>query len=391
MNSYASCGTIADAEQIFHQIPCKNVVSWTILISGYAKNHLFAEAIEVFRQMITNGLLPNEITISSILPAFGKLGLTQIGKSVHSFWIRRGSGSNIFVETALVCMYSKFGWIDIARQLFDSMSERNGVSWNAIISCYSDNGFVEEGFSLFNLMRREGFSVDCFTMMSLISAASRIEGSWVGVGIHSFTIRTGFKNDQLVGRLNDAYSLVKSMTLNPDSEVYCALLSACKVHGNIELGIEISEKLFQLEPNDPGYYVLLSNLYALSGDSEGVKMTQVLLRSKGLKKDPGFSLIELNGELYTSMTEDLFVLFDTSDVVVIGWIFSVLLRFLRLHLEQERIAACKLGISLWILTEEGLGSFFAGFWLLKANIKINFVHFCFRWREKLLAFKALTD
>ncbi|XP_028102030.1 pentatricopeptide repeat-containing protein At3g12770-like isoform X1 [Camellia sinensis] len=516
-NSYASCGLLDDADQIFHRIPCKNVVSWTILISGYVKNSLFVEAIDVFRAMVViSGLQPNAITISSILPAFGNVGLIQIGKSVHSFWIRHGFGTNVFVETAMVGMYSKFGRISVARQLFDNMSERNTVSWNAIISGYSDYGFGEEVFRLFSLMRRDGFSTDCFTIMSLISAALSIEGSRVGVEIHSFAIKTGFNNDQLVrtalmnmyvnekciedaylifnemvvkdvvawtlmltgfssgqywnkavehfnemmrleeleldsvaltgilssccslgalqegrrvhaltvktgfshdmfvgsaiiamyancanleeariffqemeekdvacwnamiagngmngygndaidlflrmkgsginpdestlvcilcacshtgmvdqglrifnhmveswnivpnsrhyacvvdllgraGRLSDAYSLVNSMPLNPEFEVYCALLSACKVHGNIELGIEISEKLFQLEPNDAGYYALLSNMYALAGNWEGVKMTRVSLRSKGLKKDPGFSSIEINGELYTFM------------------------------------------------------------------------------------------
>ncbi|XP_057494665.1 pentatricopeptide repeat-containing protein At3g12770-like [Actinidia eriantha] len=515
-NSYASCGLMNDAEQIFHRIPCKNVVSWTILISGYAKNYLFVEAIGVFSEMVASGLLPNDITISSIVPAFGKLGLTQIGKSIHSFWIRRGYGSNVIVETAIVGMYSRFGHVGVARKVFDNMPERNDVSWNAIIECYSDHGFGEEGFRLFNLVRREGFTVDCFTIMSLISAASSIDGSRVGEGIHSFATRTGFQNDQLVrtalmnmyvnrnctddayfifnemkvkdvvawtlmltafssgkywakaiehfnemmrvedleldsvaltgilkscsslgalhqgrgvhalvvkigfthdmfvgsamidmyancanledariffegmeekdvacwnamiagngmngygndavdlflqmkgsdispdestlvcvlcacshagmvdkgldifshmvktwnivpssrhyacvvdllsraGRLRDAYSLVNSMPFDPDFEVYCALLSACKVHGKIELGIEISNKLFQLEPNDAGYYVLLSNMYALSGNWESVKMTRVSLRAKGLKKDPGFSSIEINGELYTFM------------------------------------------------------------------------------------------
>ncbi|KAH7832857.1 hypothetical protein Vadar_000733 [Vaccinium darrowii] len=515
-NSYAQCGLMDNAEQIFHRISSKNIVSWTILISGYAKNHLFMDAINVFNKMVTYGFLPNEITISSILPAFGNLGLTQIGKSVHCFWVRCGNGANVFVETALVGMYSKLGYAGVARRVFDSMSERNIVAWNVMISCYSDYGFGEEGFGLFNLMRREGVHVDFFTVMSLISASSCVEDLRIGQGVHCLTVRTGFERGQLVrtalmdryvngnhiedanlifndmhvkdvvawtlmltgfskgqywnkaiehfnemmrvegievdsvaltgilsscsdsgallqgkrvhalvekrgfacdvfvgsalidmytncanledarkyfegmeekdvacwnamiagngmnghgndaidlflrmkgsginpdestfvcvlyacshagmvdqglhifshmvkswnvfpnskhyacvadllgraGRLDDAYILVNSMPLLPDFDIYCALLSACKIHGNIELGIKISEKLFQLEPNDAGHYVLLSNMYALAGNWEGVKMTRISLRSKRLKKDPGFSSIEINGELYTFM------------------------------------------------------------------------------------------
>lgn len=515
IKSYASFGLMVEAEKIFCRMPCKNVVSWTILVSTYAKNDLFFEAIDVFREMITSGVPPNAVTISSILPAFGKLGLEQLGKSVHCFWMSCGSGTNVFVETALVDMYCKFGSIRFARQLFDGMSERNAVSWNAIISGHADCGFGEEAFGLFSLMRREGFSVDCFTMMGLISAVASMDCR-TGVGVHGYAIRTGFENDQLVrtalmdmyvsgkyiedaclifnempvnnvvpwtlmlkglsrgrywnkamkhfnemmrledleldavsfisilsscsssgslqqgrrihalivktgfahvvllgsaiidmyancasledakqyfeemdekdvacwnamiagngmngngnnavnlffqmkdsginpneltllcilsacshagmvdqglhifrhmvsswgvvpnsrhyacvidllgraGKLCDAYSLVNSMPLFPSFDVYCALLSACKIHGEIELAIEISEKLFGLEPNDAGYYALLSNMYASAGNWEAVKTTQELLRSKGLNKDPGLSSIEINGELYTFM------------------------------------------------------------------------------------------
>ncbi|KAA8536152.1 hypothetical protein F0562_028630 [Nyssa sinensis] len=477
ISCYAKCGLMAVAEQIFARILCKNVVSWTILMSGYTKNELLVEAIDIFREMVTTGILPNAVTIASTLPVFSNLGMILMGKSVHCFWIRHGFEANVYVETALVVLYSKFGCVGVARRLFDDMSERNVVSWNAIISGYSDNGFGEEAFCLFNLMRRNQFLVDFFTIMSLITASLTIEGSLLGRGIHGFAIKTGLENFQLVrtalmnmyvkgnciddayfifnempvkdvvawtlmltglssgrcwnktmehfnkmmavedlrldsvalmgilsgcsrlgalkqgrrihglmvksgfandifvgsavidmyancanledariffqgleekdvtcwnamiagngmngygkdaidlflqmkgsginpddstlvcvlcraGRLNDAYSLISNMPLHPNFEVYGALLSACRVHGNIDLGIVISKKLFELEPNDAGYYVLLSNMYALAGNWEGVKKTRVSLRSKGLKKDVGFSSIEINGEICTFM------------------------------------------------------------------------------------------
>lgn len=514
MNSYASCGLMPDTHKIFHRIVNKNLVSWTILISGFTKNHMFFEAIVVFGEMVICGFRPNAVTISSILPAFGNLGFTRTGKTLHCFWIRQGFESNVFVETALVDMYSKLGCMSVARKLFDDISERNVVSWNAIISGYSDNGFGEEALRLSNLMRRAGFVVDFFTVMSIISASSRVEHLRVRTGVHGFTIRSGFEGDQLVrtalmgmylscncvddayfvfsemrtkdvvawtlmlngfssgkcwnktiehfnkmigveqlpldsvaltgilsscsssgalrqgrwvhavvvktgfegdifvgsavidmyancanlddaekffkgmedkdvacwnamiscngmngkgidainlflqmkgsgvnpdestlvcvlsacshagmvdeglqifnnmvknwkivpnlkhyacvidllgraGRLNDAYTLISTMPLQPDFEVYGALLSACRVHNNNELGTEISQKLFELKPDDAGHFVMLSNMHALAGNWEGVEMTQVSLRSEGLKKDPGFSSIEITEEAYT--------------------------------------------------------------------------------------------
>ncbi|RVW61317.1 Pentatricopeptide repeat-containing protein, chloroplastic [Vitis vinifera] len=463
MNAYVYCGLLADAKQIFHHTPCKNVVSWTILISGLAKNDCFVEAIDVFREMIMGNFKPNAVTISSVLPAFANLGLIRIAKSVHCFWVRGGFEGNVFVETALVDMYSKFGCMGVARQLFESMSERNVVSWNAIVSGYSDHGFSEEAIDLFNLMRRKGLLVDFYTIMSLIPASLSVGCLQVGTGIHGFIIRTGYENDKHIktalmdiyafssgrhwdraikhfnkmlgiqnlkldsialmgilsscshsgalqqdmyancgnledakrfflwdgekdvvcwnamiagngmngygtdaidlflqmkgsgldpdestfvsvlyacshagmvyeglqifsymvktshvipnlqhyacvidilgraGQLDAAYSFINNMPFQPDFDVYSTLLGACRIHGNIKLGHEISQKIFEMEPNDAGYYVLLSNMYALAGNWEGVKMTRASLRSKRMKKDPGFSSIEINQEIYTFM------------------------------------------------------------------------------------------
>ncbi|RVW49768.1 Pentatricopeptide repeat-containing protein DOT4, chloroplastic [Vitis vinifera] len=275
---------------------------------------------------------PNAVTISSVLPAFANLGLIRIAKSVHCFWVRGGFEGNVFVETALVDMYSKFGCMGVARQLFESMSERNVVSWNAIVSGYSDHGFSEEAIDLFNLMRRKGLLVDFYTIMSLIPASLSVGCLQVGTGIHGFIIRTGhsgalqqgrrvhalaiktcFANNIFVGsavidmyancgnledakrffygmgekdvvcwnamiagngmngygtdaidlflqmkgsgQLDAAYSFINNMPFQPDFDVYSTLLGACRIHGNIKLGHEISQKIFEMEPNDAGYYV----------------------------------------------------------------------------------------------------------------------------------------
>ncbi|XP_010255213.1 PREDICTED: putative pentatricopeptide repeat-containing protein At3g11460 [Nelumbo nucifera] len=520
MNSYASCGLLNVAKQIFGRIQNKNLVSWTILISGFTKNERYFEAYEVFCDMIMSGFLPNVVTITSILSALANLGLIRVGRSLHCFLIRYGLGVNVFVETSLVLLYSKVGCMDVAWRLFDKMPDKNIVTWNALISGYSNKGFGDEVLQLFNLMQRNGFSPDFFTIVSLISGCSAIGSLQLGSVIHGCTIKTGFENDQIIktalidmyakcrcvehayslfdempvkdvvtwtlmlssfshvgymnkamqifnemigvdevaldsicligilsscsrsgalqqgrrvhalmiktgfeddifvgsaligmyancgnlesarkffegmkekdiacwnamiagngmngcgddaidllwkmqgkglepdestllcvlcacshagmvdqglhifhcmvrywhilpnlqhytcivdllgraGRLDDAHLLINTMPLQPDAGVYGALLGACRVHGNIDLGLQISKKLFELDPNDAGYYVLLSNMYATVGNWEGVKMTRVSLRSKGLKKTPGFSSIEIDMEIFTFMAGDI--------------------------------------------------------------------------------------
>ncbi|KAG6410736.1 hypothetical protein SASPL_128803 [Salvia splendens] len=250
MNAYASCGLVSISQIIFSQISDKNLVSWTILLSGLTKNDRFFEAAEVFNEMMALKIRPNERTIATVLPAFGKLGRVLLGKSVHCYWRRRNFGGNVFVETGLVDMYSKFGCMRIARNVFDNMTVRNVVSWNAIISGYSSNGYGGEALQMFNWMRRNGLPGDIFTAMSLIS----VEDFRVGVGIHSLVVRSGYENDPLVRTalvgsyingnfVDDAYSIFEEIEKMMGEEKialdYVSLitrLSACSCFGALEQG-----------------------------------------------------------------------------------------------------------------------------------------------------------
>ncbi|KAA8524371.1 hypothetical protein F0562_010794 [Nyssa sinensis] len=185
--------------------------------------------------MITSGILPNSVTIASTLLVFYNFGMILMGKSVHYFWIRHGFEANVYMEITLVGLYSKFGCVGVTQRLFDDMSERNVVSWNVIISGYSDNGFGEEAFCLFNLMRRNRFLVDFFTIMSLITASLTIKGSLLGRRIHGFAIKTRLENFQLVKTalmnmyvkgncINDAYFIFNEMPVK-DVVVWTLMLT----------------------------------------------------------------------------------------------------------------------------------------------------------------------
>ncbi|KAL3814186.1 hypothetical protein ACJIZ3_015454 [Penstemon smallii] len=211
VNAYASCGLITEAQIIFSQIHYKNLVSWTILVSGLTKNGHFLEAIEAFYEMVVQEIKPNEITIASVLPAFGNLGDPLLGKSLHCYWIRQNLEDNVFVETGFVDMYAKFGCLSVARYLFDEMSMRNVVSWNVIISGYFENGYGEEALWMFNRMRRKGFSgLQIFDQM--IEIWNIVPSSKHYACVIDLLARAG--------RLNDAYSLMKNMNTQPGIEVY---------------------------------------------------------------------------------------------------------------------------------------------------------------------------
>lgn len=106
------------------------------------------------------------------------------------------------------------------------------------------------------------------------------------------------------GRLDDAQNLMKSMPFEPDAATWGALLGASRIHGNTELGEKAAQMIFQMEPDNAGMYVLLSNLYAASGRWGDVGKMRLKMRDTGVKKVPGYSWIEVQNKIHTFSVGD---------------------------------------------------------------------------------------
>ncbi|KAF3453143.1 hypothetical protein FNV43_RR03578 [Rhamnella rubrinervis] len=63
------------------------------------------------------------------------------------------------------------------------------------------------------------------------------------------------------GLMEEAAELIEGLPIAPDANVWGALLGACRIHGNVELGSWAAEHLFKLKPEHCGYYILLSNMW----------------------------------------------------------------------------------------------------------------------------------
>lgn len=106
------------------------------------------------------------------------------------------------------------------------------------------------------------------------------------------------------GLLNEAYNLIKTMPMEPDSVIWGALLGACSFHGEIKLAEIAAEFLFKLEPWNTGNHVILSNIYASSGKWNSVAEVWKLMRGKQQKKAAGYSIIEFDGIMHKFLVED---------------------------------------------------------------------------------------
>ncbi|MQL72466.1 hypothetical protein Taro_004800 [Colocasia esculenta] len=287
IGGYAKCGKLEEARVLFESMPRRNVISWTSMVSGYAQNCKYEEAVATFMRMWDEeGVRPNEVTVTSVLPACANLGALELGKRIDAYAKENGFMSNLFVSNALLEMYAKCGSIDQAKRVFEEMGERKNLcSWNSMIMGLAVHGGWNDGLRMFHEMRARGINPDDITFVGVLSACTH--GGLVDQGL-----------------LHEAYSLITSMPMKPDSVIWGALLGACSFHRRVDLAEIAAEFLFELEPWNPGNYVILSNIYASLQRWDGV--AEVWKRMKGVqhKKAAGYSSIEVNRSIHKFLVED---------------------------------------------------------------------------------------
>eukprot|EP01018_Ginkgo_biloba_P030322 Gb_23083 [translate_table: standard] len=316
VDMYIKCSTVEFARQVFDKVSKSCVVSWNAMIAGYAQNGYANEALKLFRQMPTASLTPSTSTIVSILPACAHLAILQQGKEIHNFIIRTICGPDVFVETALIHMYSKCGNLQDARRVFDKMSKRDVISWNAIIAAYGVHGYGENAIALFCQMQQSNMTPNWITFIAVLSACSHaglVDEGWgyfyrmsEEFGIIPSVEHYSCMVDLLgrAGCLDEAQDFIMKMPLQPHAGVWGALLGACRIYHNIELAEHVAEHLLELEPENAGNYVLLSNIYAVAGRWDDVEKLRTMMKNRGLRKNPGCSWIEVNNKVHTFFAGD---------------------------------------------------------------------------------------
>ncbi|XP_057868346.2 pentatricopeptide repeat-containing protein At2g13600 [Cryptomeria japonica] len=314
---YIKCGCLEDGRKVFDKLPDKSVVSWTAMISGYVQQCLNEEAIESFWEMLQARVKPNHFTLSSVLRACGSLAALEHGRQVHSYAIRDVAEFTAFVRNTLITMYSECGSIGNARKIFEKMRERELVTWNAMIGGYAQHGYGKEALKLFETMRRENMQPDPVTFVGVLSACSheglvdegrcffemmsRTYGIFPGVGHYACMVDILGR----AGHFNEAENLIKNMPFEPDAAVWGALMGACRIHGNLELGKHAAEWLYVLEPENTAAHVLLSQMYATAGKWDDAARVRKSMRNRGLqKRRPGCSWIEVGNEIHSFIMED---------------------------------------------------------------------------------------
>jgi pentatricopeptide repeat protein len=314
---YCRLNDMESARSMFDAMPEKTMESWNAMISGYAQNGLTEMAVALFQQMQALNVQPNTITISSTLSACAQLGALSLGKWVNKIIAKENLELNVYVMTALIDMYAKCGSIAEARSIFDRMDNKNVVSWNAMISGYGLHGQGAEALKLYKTMLDAHILPTSSTFLSVLYACSH--GGLVDEGRTVFRVMT---NEYMItpgiehctcmvdllgraGKLKEAFELISEFpksAIGPG--VWGALLGACMVHKDSDLAKLASQKLFELDPENAGYYVLLSNLYTSKKRYSEAAVVRQEAKSRKLVKTPGCTLIEIGDKPHVFMAGD---------------------------------------------------------------------------------------
>ncbi|OVA17815.1 Pentatricopeptide repeat [Macleaya cordata] len=319
LTMYSKFGMMEEVEILFKELPDRNLISWTAIITGFYQQKCFGKALRQFYCMIKNGVDPNEHTFTVALASCGGLLNPKYGRMVHAQAIKYGMVSGVFVGTAILDMYSETEQMDDAEKQFKEMgSVASDVSWNALVAGYVRNGKTEEAMEAFDRMLGNNILCDQFTYSNILKVCSSIPSLSSGEQIHARIIKTSFESNMHVGcsliemyakcgSLTDAEqvfrwmpirdviswnSIIKAYSQNgypsqamtlfrkmveegtkPTSATFVAVLSACSHSGLVEEGLEhfgsmIGDYMITLEET---HFSCMVDLLGRAGQLENAK------------------------------------------------------------------------------------------------------------------------
>ncbi|KAL4564460.1 hypothetical protein LXL04_028524 [Taraxacum kok-saghyz] len=317
LDMYIKCGDMVDAHKVFDEMPSPDDVAWTSMISGCVENGDEDRVFLIYHKMRHSGVLPDEFTFATLIKASSLTTSLEQGKQIHANAIKSNCALDAYVSTSLIDFYAKCGNLEESYQLFKRTRVQNIVIWNAMLVGLAQYGHGKEALELFNELKSiPNLSPDKVTFIGVLSACSH-SGLIQEANLYFQTMTKNYGITPEIehysclvdglgraGKLLEAEKLIESMPFEPSGSMYRALLNACKLQGDMKTGKNVAKKLLELEPLDPSAYVLLSNIYAGSNQWSDVADSRRTMVAKNVKKDPGFSWINVKTKAHVFVVDD---------------------------------------------------------------------------------------
>ncbi|KAK9069855.1 hypothetical protein SSX86_010251 [Deinandra increscens subsp. villosa] len=329
LDMYATCCVSMEyACLVFGQIPVKNQVSWTTLITGFTHRDDGLAALEVFRQMYLEEAEQNPYSFSIAIRACAGVGSHTYGKQIHVLVIKLGFDLNVPVMNSILDMYSKCNCFHEAHTCFNEINEKDDISWNTFIAGYAKTDPMKS-LHLFLQMESQGCAANCFTFSSIIAACTNLSALTCGQQVHCRIFKTGLEqNLPLANSLIDMYAksgsvqdsrrvfgemwfrdrvswtsmmtafgshgygpeAVELMTqmvnsgINPDMIVFIAVLTACSHAGLVDQGLSFFKLMtskYKINPSQETYACVID----LLGRDGRIKEAYDMIRSMPFDPD----------------------------------------------------------------------------------------------------------
>ncbi|KAK9127516.1 hypothetical protein Syun_016313 [Stephania yunnanensis] len=304
--TYASFENVHLCQLLFERADKRNVTLWNAMMSAHLRNQNAEHAVALLREMLLFDQKPDHITILTLISACVQIDSFSLIQSIMAYIICKGFEMDILIGNALIDMYTRCGYISVARKIFDGMIQKDIVSWSGMINGFAIHGDGKIALELFSQMKCSGLEPDDVTFISVLSACSHSglveEGRAV---FNSMAEEYGIKPRMehyacmvdLLGRtghLSEAYELIKGLPFKPSESLLESLLGACGIHGDFEIAEKIGNLLFDQGPKNSGSYVMLSNVYAAAGRWVDASNVRSNMDDREVRKVPGFSTIEVD-------------------------------------------------------------------------------------------------
>ncbi|XP_051222263.1 pentatricopeptide repeat-containing protein At4g13650-like [Lolium perenne] len=290
---YSRCGSLEGFRKVQMAVSWQDQVSLNSVISGLSSLGLGNEAFEQFLEMRRHGADTDLFTFASMLKAIGSSSSLPEGRQVHALILNTGHDSDVNVQNGLISMYARRGEIGESQNVFASVQAPGLISWSSLLSGYAQHGCGKEAVEVFEQMRRLNVHLDHTTFLLVLTACSHT--GLVDQGLEYFNLmRTdgflaGAWQEQYAcvvdllaraGRLREAEFLVTDMPIETSVSVYRSLLSACQIHGNLEIAVRVSARLIELCPDDA------------SGHWGSAAEVRESMAGKAIVKNPAWSCVE---------------------------------------------------------------------------------------------------
>ncbi|KAG8494815.1 hypothetical protein CXB51_012485 [Gossypium anomalum] len=324
IDMYGKCKCASEALEIFKMMDERDIFSWNSILFVHEQCGDHDETLRLFRVMLRDGIQPDLITLTTVLPSCTQMAALMHGKEIHGHMIINGltkDGNDediddVLITNGIMDMYAKCGSMREAHLVFDKMSHKDVASWNILIMGYGIHGYGSEALDMFSLMCESEFKPDDVTFVGVLSACSH--AGFVSLGrellgqmkskygvvptIDHYTCVVDMLGR--AGQLEEAYQLALASPTESNAVVWRALLAACRLHGNSDIAEPVAKHVFRIEPQHSGSYVLMSNVYVAAGKYKEVLDVRKMMKQQNVRKLPGCSWIEVKNGIHAFINGD---------------------------------------------------------------------------------------